>query len=206
MKEKRVLLIAGTMMLISIPVSIVATNHSNIFTSGTGIVATDNNRTFTLNTPLNIENGVGTLNVGTLSVYAPNCSALENGVARLNDGKLIIYCSSGFNENGYYYGFSGSNISEVSFTYNNNNYAVEFHPGWCGLDENKSVTTSGTGSYSSFVTTASNANQTKTLGSSSTFLGLKAQQVGDGFEDIYIQTKNNKAIDLYSLTITYSCK
>lgn len=206
MKKEKVLLIATTMMLVSIPISVFVTSKSNIFTSGTGIIRSNNNRTFTLNTPLNIEGKVGTLNIGTLSVRATDCSALDNGVARLNNGRLIIYCSSGFNSKSYYYGFSGSSISELSLTYNNNNRTVEFWFCWGGIKADNYISYGGSGTYDTYASTASSEKQTKTFDSGSTYLGLKQGQVDKGLEAIYIRTNDSKAFDLYSLTITYTCR
>ena len=180
--------------------------HNNRLTSSTSITKNNNDRTFVLDTPLNIEGTVGTLDVDNLSVYAPNCSMIENGVARLNNGKMIIYCPSGFNSKNYYYGFSGATLSEVSLTYNNNGSNRTIKIGWGGLSSSNTITGAGTGSFSGFATTGSTESDTITAGSSSTFINSKVSSTNSGFEDIYIHTEGNSSIDIISITITYACK
>ena len=48
------------------------------------------NRTIVLdsNNQLNISGSVGTLDIGTIRAYAPDCSSMPNGVARLNNGRI----------------------------------------------------------------------------------------------------------------------
>lgn len=205
--NRKFFIVLGLALLTSISFSVFYANSINIFTIGTGIIRNNNERIFTLNTPLNIIGSKGYLNIGNLSVYAPNCSAIDNVVARLNNGALVIYCpQSSLNSHNYQYGFSGSNISSFSLTYNNRNTPVKFRIGWGGLQADETIIGGGTGSYSSFDSTASNENQIRTLSSTSAFINAKSTQVSKGFECIYIFTNSDFAFDLIDLTIEYSCK
>ena len=203
-KNTKVLLGIGTSLICVLTTVMLV--HNNKLSSSTSIVKNDDDRTFTLDTPLNIDGTIGTLNVDSLAIYASNCSSIENGVAKLNNGRMVIYCPSGFNENSYYYGFSGSTITEVSITYNNNNKARTIYLDWGGMTEGKTVTGGGTGSYSTFATSASNTNQTITTNSSGNFITSKNTNNKKGLEAIYIHTESNQAIDIISVTITYTCK
>ena len=205
-KIKKTLLMIATGLVGCTTIMVAATNNSSILeTSIAGLTKSNtNDRTLTLNssTPLNIDNGVGTLTVGNIGVYATNCENLNGGVAKMNSScNIYLYCATAdLDSNNRYYGFGGSTISSVTFVVNNHgNTAGNINMSWTKL--NNDFTRSGYISNTSLALQSSQDNQTITVNGSNVFL------TGQGGENNCIYIYYSKStLDLISLTVEYSCK
>lgn len=205
--NKSKLLLGFSIVLTGTLITVSTFNASSYKSLASSITEDGKNRTFTLNTPLNIEDGVGTASYGNLSVYAPNCESIENGVAHLNNGKLIIYCpSAGVDNKGNTIGFTGSTIGAISFIYNNNNVNTTIRVGWGRLTSGGTIEGAGTGSYCGSDTAKSYENQTISTNSSDNNYLINQSSFKSNYSCITLVTSGSAAFDLISLTISFTCK
>ena len=208
---KKSLLVITTGLTFTVAVTVFASNQQSILTSIAGGMTIDGNkRTLVLDssTPLNIdEYNKGTLTIGNIGVYAPNCSALENGVARLTNGEIFLYCATaGLDGSNNYYGFSKAPIESLSITFKNggvNKKNMLFY--WTKLSQDFVKSTSSY--HSTFEMAITTEAQTLTLTKSNASFILNQNTPREGLEQcIYICSASTGVdIDLISLTVQYSC-
>ena len=207
---KKSLLIITTGLTFAVAVTVFASNQQSILTSIAGGMTIDGNkRTLVLDssTPLNIdEYNKGTLTIGNIGVYAPNCSALENGVARLTNGEIFLYCATaGLDGSNNYYGFSKAPIESLSITFKHGGTATtkSMYFYWTKLSQDFVKSTYS--SPSSLEMTKTTEEQTFVLNSSNARFILYQSTPREGsYPCIYIST-SEVDIDLISLTVQYSC-
>ena len=172
------------------------------------ITSNGKDRVLTLDkdTPLTINEGVGTLDIGNFRVYSPNCASLDNGFVTLNTCELIIYCpNSEQTGSGHYRGFGSSRISSVEITSNNRNTSFTPRCIWSRVNDGLSIEVSSS-VWSSFNKTASSSNVTTTLNNSVAFVSSQETPISSGYSCFYINTNGSSGIlDLYSLTISFTC-
>lgn len=207
MANKKLLLSLGCISLLSVSLLGVVASKFDFKSYASGITSTNKDRTFTLNTPLDISGIVGTRDYGNLAVYAPNCTSINNGVARLNDGQLVIYCPTAeLDGNGYYQGFGDSRISAVSITFNNLNTTLTLRIRWGRMNPSHTIEWAGDStSYSGNTYNASTENLVYDVPSGGSFLSNPAPS---GYNCVCLSTYNpsNNPIDLINMTITFTCK
>lgn len=175
-----------------------------------GIASNGKDRVLTLDkdTPLTINEGVGTLDIGNFRIYSPDCASLDNGFVTLNTCELIIYCPNvEKTAAGYYRGFAGSQLTSVEIVSNNRNISFTPRVIWGRTNDGASIETSETPGWNSFNKTGSNDNDATTFTSSNgAFITSQNSAKSSGYTCLCISTKGSSNIlDLYSLTISFTC-
>ena len=210
-KIKKTLLMIATGLVGCTAIMVAATNNSSILeTSIAGLSkGNTNDRTLTLNssTPLNIDNGVGTLTVGNIGIKAKNCVQLDNGIATIEGmSEVYIYCTTaGLDGNNYNYGFNGSTISSITFVVNNHNgSAGNLNIGWIHLDSDLNMVKNSMDQSTPLGLIQTSENQTKSPLSTDNF--IKGQDNTTKNCICFYHSKSSGHLDLISIIITYSCK
>lgn len=208
LNTKKSLCLISLGLLGAITISVAALNSHNISSLAGGITSNGNNRTLVLDkdTPLSINGEAGSLNIGPLSIYSPSCESLENGVAKLKNGKIIVYCPGAPLVSGYYQGFSGSTISSITINFKD-----------CGTSKtlrvcrgrikasDMSLEWTGTSSLNFSSTTTAGSEDIQELNISNEENSNFINYPKSGYSCVYINNSANGQIDLYSLTISFTC-
>ena len=199
-------------LLGAVTISVTAINSHNISSFAGGITNTsEKGRTLTLDkdTPLTIDGTVGTLDIGNFRVYAPNCESLENGFVTLKDRcRLIIYCPvAEKTDAGYYRGFASSTVSSVEIVSNNRNKATTTKLQWARINEELTIDYYAD-IYNSFNNDKSEDSQTAIINTSHAFVANQntPKAASNKYSCFYMISKSSgETIDLYSLTISFTC-
>ena len=144
---------------------------------------------------IDFDGTIGTKDVGTLSIYAKNASAIDGGVAKASD--LLVYCpSGGYLDGTKSRGFATSTVTGITLVFNDTTNKV-IRMAW-GYMNKSYVFTADT---STRITQTSDGSGEQTFTATETFLGNKSKQ--SGCSCLYIDS--SAAFDIISLTITYTC-
>ena len=141
-------------------------------------------------------------------MYSPNCTALENGFVTLNNCKLIIYCpSAGLNGKGLYDGFRSSTVTSIRATYNNRNKNVVVKYSWGGIDDSSVISRDTNTQHETYTNNgASESNQDFEVTSSNFVLSRQGEAKSSNYSCFYLNYNDSSGvIDLYSLTISFTC-
>ena len=206
MKDKKslYLLAMGTGLVATISLAVFSTSNTSLFKSlAGGIVHTsDKGRILTLDssTPLEIDGTTGSLVVGNVGVYANNCEALDNGVVTMNGGGIFLYCATAGLNGDKYYGFGRATISSLSITLCNNNELGTLTISWVKFSTSHSF--SSQVGKSTWIVPSSDTSQNRTFeGSSEQFISGQ----GQGSSCIYICYSLAVPVNIYNITVQYSC-
>ncbi len=205
--NKKPLFMLAVGLIASFAITVVAINNNVLAkdTYASGIVEDGKNRFFTLNSSLSIDgDGVGTLTVGNIGIYAPDCTALDSGVATLNDGQLVLYCATAGMNGDFYKGFARATLSSLSITFDSDGSSESLNFYWAKFKNTFKTTTSTT--YTTKTMSSDAGQQTISLTGSDTFISGQGGAKDGSYVCIYIYTGSKVPIDLYSLTIEYTCK
>ena len=208
--SKKALVIFTAGVLSAVTICVTAVNAQNFKSFAGGITVNGNQRVLTLdnNAQLNINEGVGTLDIGNFRIYSPSCSSLVNGFVTLNTCELIIYCPNvAKTAASYHRGFAGSQLTSVEIVSNNRNTSFTPRVIWGRTSDGTSIETSETPGWNSFNKTGSNNNVTTTFTSSNgAFITSQDSAKSSGYTCLCISTKgSSNLLDLYSLTISFTC-
>lgn len=165
--------------------------------------ASGENRTLVMDkdTEVTINAGVGVASLErNLKAYSPNCEQLDNGFLRLNTGELIIY----YDEvgSGSYHGFGEASISSVVATVKANNELI--YAKWATLRSDYSEYLIYGGTSTGISTELTDDEQVLNFNSGN-FIDGQATAKGSMYYCIAINSLGNKAFDLISLTVNYTC-
>ena len=199
---KKSLLMVATGLVATTAITIIATNQNSILHNSFADEPNPNDRALVLDssTPLNVSEPLGHLAVGNIGVYASNCTSLDNGVVTMNSGGLYLYCATAGMNGTYRYGFNGSTVSSLSLELNSRGQSGTVTVMWVKLTESYSQSVS---SYKvSRDLTDTSENQTITVSGSNNFINGQ----GNGYPCIYIYYSKSAPLDIFNLTVQYTCK
>ena len=210
MKDIKKLLFAMTSgIIITTGIIVVASKQNPLTQYSFAEPSKDRELVLNSSTPLQVEDDIGRVTVGNMSVLSKNCSTIANGVGRIGYYGTIIYCNNAtLLDSTYYQGFGSSSIASLSITLNSNNVPGNITIAWARLNASTNASKYySSGSKTTISPIATNENQTfELLGNNSQFIAYQSTPKSSGYSCIYIGADSNSFnFDLISLTVEYSC-
>ena len=209
MKDIKKLLFAMTSgIIITTGIIVVASKQNPLTQYSFAEPSKDRELVLNSSTPLQVEDDIGRVTVGNMSVLSKTCSTIANGVGRIGYYGTIIYCNNAPLDGTYYQGFNSSDIDSVSITINTNNQSKDITVAWGKMDTDYKMSfDSNVERIHTITPESSNENQTFTLDkNNSGFIEKQDISKNNKYTCFYIySTKVSFSFDLISLTVQYSC-
>ena len=212
MKDRKSLYLVtiGTLLASTIAVAAYSASNLKVFDSlAGGIVQTsDKGRILTLDsaTPLVVDGaGKGTVSLGNVTAYSPECTAIAGGVANFGSRGMVLYCPTTDKNGDYYNGFVTTTVNRVVATFNGEASARTVKMCWARTNGD-TISFYTSDAYNEITVSASTPDQEFTFTEDDTFLKKQSTPKKDSnkYTCLYMYVKSG-TLDLVNLTVEYTC-